>query len=252
MSRRTPRQRSGCVALSFFGEEEEEGLERERRRAILQAQAQSYVLKRLLWHRPRDFVAGATGQGDVDETESNLRPLQRVPLLPCYTGSKLSESVKLKGNTFDAALSSCTSSKLCEIVYSNVDSETGSLELMGSGLDSIFCLRLSPVGVTTYTESGGPPSTAPACHTCSKLSETVNLKVNIFASKTGNFDLTDCDLESISCLGKSLANATSPTGRKDPLPFLLSSAAPSCCMSSQLSETANVQWSDTQIWLASS
>ena len=35
--------------------------EPDRRRAILQAQAQSYVLKRLLWHRPRDVVAGATG-----------------------------------------------------------------------------------------------------------------------------------------------------------------------------------------------
>ena len=43
--------------------------DRDRRCAILQAQAMSCVLKRLLWHRPRDDVAGATG----------------------HTGSKLSE-----------------------------------------------------------------------------------------------------------------------------------------------------------------
>ena len=33
--------------------------DRDRRSTILQAQARSYVLKRLLWHRPRDDVAGA-------------------------------------------------------------------------------------------------------------------------------------------------------------------------------------------------
>ena len=46
--------------------------------AILPAQAKSYVLKRLLWHRPRDDVAGATG-----------------PAPSCYTGSKLSETALL-------------------------------------------------------------------------------------------------------------------------------------------------------------
>ena len=85
--------------------------ERDRRRAILQAQAQSYVLERLLWHRPRDVVAGATGQGDVDETIVELEASSASAALSCYTGSELSETVKLKGNTFDAALSSCTSSK---------------------------------------------------------------------------------------------------------------------------------------------
>ena len=111
-----------------------------------------------------------------------------------YTGSKLSETVKLKGNTFDAALSSCISSKSSETENLNVDSETGSFEPMGSGLDSIFCLRLGPVGVTTYSQSEDPPSTAPACHTLLKLSKTV-------ASETSNLDFTDGDLESISCLG---------------------------------------------------
>ena len=107
--------------------------ERDWRRAILQAQVQSHVLKRLLWHRPRDVVAGATGQGDVHGTmiELEVSPASAAP--SCCTGSKLSETVKL-----------------------NVDSETGSFELMGSGLDSISCLRLSPAGVTTYTESGDP------------------------------------------------------------------------------------------------
>ena len=32
------------------------------------SQAQSYGLKKLFRHRPRDVVARATGQGDVDET----------------------------------------------------------------------------------------------------------------------------------------------------------------------------------------
>ena len=83
--------------------------ERDRRCAILQAQAKSYVLKRLLWHRPRDDVAGATGQGVVDE---KFVGQEASPTPFCYTGLKFSETVKLKNNTFDAALSSCTSSKL--------------------------------------------------------------------------------------------------------------------------------------------
>ena len=97
------------------------------RRAILQAQAQSHVLERLLWHRPRDVVAGATGQGDVDETIVELEASSASAAPSCYTGSKFSETVKLKGDTFDAALSSCTSSKSSETVYLNVDSDTGSL-----------------------------------------------------------------------------------------------------------------------------
>ena len=173
------------------------------------------MLKRLLWHRPRDDVAGATGQGVVDEkiVELEASPASATP--SCYTGSKLSETVHV-----------------------NVDNDTGSLEWVGSGLDSISCLRFSPVGVTTYTEKWRPPITVPACHTCSKLSKTANLKVNIFASNTGNFDLANCDLESY--LGKSLANATTSTAREDLQPFLLICATPSCCMISKMSETANL------------
>ena len=79
----------------------------------------------------------------------------------------------------------------------------------------------SVLSATTCTENGDPHSTVPACHTCSKLSKTVILKGSIFASRTGNFDGMDCDMESISCLEKSLANATTPTGREDLYPFLL-------------------------------
>ena len=153
----------------------------------------SNVLKQILWRRPWDVVAGATGQGEVEETIVELEVSSASAAPSFYTDSKLSETVKLKGDTFDAALSSCTSSKLSKTANLNVDSETGSFELMGSGLDSISCLRLGPVGVTTYTESGNPPSTVPACHTSSKWSKTVTSKVNIFASKTGNLDLTDSD-----------------------------------------------------------
>ena len=52
--------------------------DRDRRCAILQAQAQSYVLKRLVWRRPRDDVAGVTG-----------------PANSCYTGSKPGETALL-------------------------------------------------------------------------------------------------------------------------------------------------------------
>ena len=43
----------------------------------------------------------------------------------------------------------------------------------------------------------------------------MNSKVNILASKTGNLDLTDCDLVFIyiDCLKMSLAFATTPTIR---------------------------------------
>ena len=46
--------------------------DRDRRHAILQAQAKSFGLKKLLWYRPRDVVAGATGQGDVGEIIHSL------------------------------------------------------------------------------------------------------------------------------------------------------------------------------------
>ena len=42
--------------------------------------------------------------------------------------------------------------------------------------------------------------------TCWKFSETVNLKVDTFASETANFKLAGSVMESISCLGKSFTN----------------------------------------------
>ena len=61
--------------------------DRDRRHAIFQAQAQSYELKRFLWHRPRDDVAGATGQGDV----------QCVALIGALFFKKMAVSVALNG-----------------------------------------------------------------------------------------------------------------------------------------------------------
>ena len=66
--------------------------ERGRRRAILQAQAQSYVLKWLLRHRPCNVVAGATGQEDMDETIVELEASSASAALSCHTGSELSET----------------------------------------------------------------------------------------------------------------------------------------------------------------
>ena len=63
----------------------------------------------------------------------------------------------------------------------------------------------------------------------------MKLKGNTFTRKTDNFDWMDCGMDSISCLEKSLANATTLNGRDDLQPFLLISTIPSRCMS----ETAN-------------
>ena len=66
------------ASLAAWTQRADDGRDRDRRWAILQAQAKSYVLKLLLWHRPRDDVAGATG-----------------PDPSWYTGSKLSETALL-------------------------------------------------------------------------------------------------------------------------------------------------------------
>ena len=151
------------------------------------------MLKRLLWHRPRDDVAGAT----------SLAP-------SCYTGSKLKETVKSEDNTVDTALSSCTSSKSSETAYLIVDTGTGSLQWMGSGPDSVSYLRRSSVGETAYTGSGDPSCAAPIC---SELRETVNSEVNTSVSEMGNFDLMDSSLESIPCSGMSSVDATTSSGK---------------------------------------
>ena len=89
------------------------------------------------------------------------------------------------------------------------DSETGSFDLTGQWFGS--SLGKSSVGATTCAGSGGPPGAAPSCYTGSKLSETVNLKVDTFASETGSFDFTGSVLESISCLGKSFTSVAPET-----------------------------------------
>ena len=85
---------------------------------------------------------------------------------------------------------------MSETANLNVDSETGSLELMGSGLDSISCLRKSSIGETAYTGSGDPPCAAP---TCSELRETVNSGVNTSVSEMGNFDFMNSGNELRRC-----------------------------------------------------
>ena len=95
----------------------------------------------------------------------------------------------------------------------NVDSETGSLESMGSDV------QISGLN----NGSGDPPCAAPKC---SELEETANPEVNTSVSEMGNFES-----KSIPCLGMSSVDATTSSGREDP-----PCAAPK---SSELEETAN-------------
>ena len=92
----------------------------------------------------RTSVPAAVSETNDDETYAEPEASSAGAAPYCYTGSELSETVKLKGNTFD--------------------SETGGFNLTGSGLDSISCLRVSSVGATTCTGSGDPPSAAPSCY----------------------------------------------------------------------------------------
>ena len=197
--------------------------DRDRRHAISQAQAQSNELKRLLWHRPRDDVAGATGQADVhyvapETTQTGCGdPPSATP--SCDTSPKLSETANLQVNALD----------------------WGSIDLTSSSLESISYVGRSSVDATSNTESGDPLSAAPSGCTCSKLGETAKLEVNTFASETGNFELTGRGLESISCLGNDdppRAALLSYIGSKlseDP-----PSAAPSGYRGSKLGETVGL------------
>ena len=54
-------KRAWASGASQYDSKSRRQRDRDRRWAILQAQARSYVLKRLLCYRPRDDVAGATG-----------------------------------------------------------------------------------------------------------------------------------------------------------------------------------------------
>ena len=98
--------------------------DRDRRHAILRAQAQSYGLKRLIWHRPRDVVAGATGQGDVDAPEKTHTGCGDPP---SATSPRLSEMMNWQVNTLDG----------------------GSIDLTSSGLESISYAEVSSVDVTS-------------------------------------------------------------------------------------------------------
>ena len=118
---------------------------------------------------------------------------------------------------------------MSETANSNVDSETGSLESMGSGLDSISCWRMSSTG----DGSGELPGAAP---TCSKLRETVQSEVNTSISGMGNLDSMGSGLESIPCSGMSSVGATTSSGKGDP-----PCAAPSGYTCWKLSETANLE-----------
>ena len=117
--------------------------DRDRGHAILQAQAQSDGLKKLLWHRPRDVVAGATGQGDVDETGCGDPP-SATP--SCDASPKLSETMNLQVNILDG----------------------GSIDLTSSGLELVSYAEMSPVEATSNIGSGDPLSTAPSGYTGSK------------------------------------------------------------------------------------
>ena len=116
---------------------------------------------------------------------------------------------------------------MSETANLNVDSETGSLKSMGSGVDSISCLRMSFIGEMACNGSGEPPGAAP---TCSKLWETVNSEVNTSISGMGNFDSMG------SCSGMSSVGATTSSGKGDP-----PCAAPSGYTGSELGETANLK-----------
>ena len=183
-------------------------------------------------------------------------------VLVCHTRSRWSNTVELKGNTFtrktgnfdwmDSDMDSipCLEKSLANVTTPNgrddfqpfllistvpsrcmretanwkVDSETGSLKSMGSDLDSISGLN---------NLSGDPPCAAPKC---SELEETANPEIDTLVSGMGNFDFMDSGLESISCLGMSSVDATTPSGKRDP-----PSVAPSRYTGSKLRETTNLR-----------
>ena len=152
--------------------------DRDRRHAILQAQAQSYVPKRLLWHRPRDDVAGATGQGNVsyvapetiDLTSSGLESISYVGMSAVDVMSNTESGAPLS-----APPSGYTGSKLGETVGLNVfTSDTGSLDSEGSIPEPIPCLGKS----FTYDAPVVSPADAQASERMYQLAEIIG------ASKT--------------------------------------------------------------------
>ena len=114
-------------------------------------------------------------------------------------------------NDFQPSLLISTIPSRCmsETANWNVDSETGSLESIVRDLDSISGLN---------NGSGDPPCAAPKC---SELEETANPEVNTSASEMSNFDFTHSGPESISCVGMSSTDATTSSGKRDPMTLLL-------------------------------
>ena len=157
--------------------------DRDRRHAILRAQAQSYGLKRLIWHR-------AKGNVDVEAPETMHTGCGD---LPSASSPRSSEMMNLQANTLDG----------------------GSIDLTSSGLESISHVERSSVDATSNTESGDPLSAAPPGDTCSKFGETAKLEVNFFVSETGIFELTSRGLE--SCLGNGGFPRAAPLGYPDRL-----------------------------------
>ena len=124
-------------------------------------------------------------------------------------------------NDFQPSLLISTVPSRCmsETANWNVDSDTGSLELMGSDAE------ISGLNVG----SGDPPCAAPKC---SELEETANPEV----SEMGNFDFMDSESESIPLLGMSTVDAKTSSGRGDP-----PSAVPSGCKGSKSREPMNLE-----------
>ena len=112
--------------------------DRNRRHASLRAQAQSYGLKRRIWHIPRDNVAGATGQGNVDALETMHTGCGD---LPSDTSPRSSETMNLQANTLDG----------------------GSIDLTNSGLESISHVERSSVDATSK-QNEVEASSPTTCH----------------------------------------------------------------------------------------
>ena len=225
--------------------------DRDRRCAILQAEAMSHVLKQLLWHRPRDDVAGATG----------------------HTGSKLSETVLLNNDNGTGSIwrvDNGMGSRWSPVGVTTYIESKGNASIRKTGnfdwmdcVDSISCLDENLVDVTTPIgkndfqppsltstfpsrcmsettnwnvdrETGSLESTGSAVVLISGLNngtgdfqcaapkclelveETANPEVHTSVSEMSNFDSTDSGPEPISCLGLSSIDVTTSSARGDP------------------------------------
>jgi len=141
----------------------------------------------------------ASEAGTIDVTGSGLESI-----------SCLGKSFTKSGQDLTVDLSDCVNDvQISSLQYCSDQDEIHATVVKSFVRVEVPLVRssCSSVGATTCTGSGDPPSAAPFCYTGSKLGETVNLKVNTFASEAGSFDLTGSGLESISCLGKSFTKS---------------------------------------------